>query len=93
MAVTHPVSNIPQDVLMSLSTKVIFGNEMGIELRAIMEYAAQDFTDEPLSMAAPGPDEAIVSSALAPFAVPIRVPLFDDMAANSLGAGQPEQAG
>ena len=79
VAVTQLASVIPRDVLANLSTKVIFGNEMSIERKAIIESAAQDLSEDSRNIAALNPGEAIVSSVFAPFAVLIQVPLFDEL--------------
>lgn len=79
VAVTQLASIIPRDILVNLSTKVIFGNEMNVERKAIIESAAQDLSADSHNIASLNPGEAIISSVFAPFAVPIRVPLFDDL--------------
>lgn len=79
VAVTQLASVIPRDVLTNLSTKVIFGNEMHAERKAIIESAAQDLSEDSRNIASLDPGEAIISSVFAPFAVPVQVPLFDDL--------------
>lgn len=79
VAVTQLASVFPREVLVNLSTKIIFGNEMYDERKAIIASAAQDLSEDSRNIASLDPGEAIVSSVIAPFAVPIRVPLFDDL--------------
>ncbi len=61
-------------------------NEVRIELRnntierkAIMESATQDLSEYSRNTAVLDPGEIIVSSIFAPFVVPIKMPLFEDL--------------
>ena len=89
VAVTQLASVIPDDVLANLSTKIIFGNEMLKERRAIIDAAAQDLSADSRNIASLDPGEAIITSVFAPFAVPIKAPLFDDVV--KAGAKPPQK--
>lgn len=79
VAVTQIASDIPESVMANLSTKVIFGNEAYKERKTIIESAAQDMSKDSRSIATLTPGEAIVTSFHTPFAVPIKVQLFEDL--------------
>lgn len=79
IAITQLASVIPDSVLANLTTKIVFGNHMLKERKAIMESAAQDLSDDSRNIALLEPGEAIVTSVFVPFAIPIMVPLFDDL--------------
>ena len=93
VAVTHNPSMMRRDVLAGFRTKIIFGYKNVIERRAVIESAPQDLSKDYNNMASLNPGEAMVSSLFAPFTVPIRVPLFDDLAGNGREADRPEQPG
>jgi hypothetical protein len=63
-----------------MNTKIILGLEMGPERQAIIESAAQDLSQDDRAIAALDKGEAVVTSTFAPFALPVKVPLFDDLA-------------
>ncbi len=77
IAITQLVSLIPRTILANMNTKIILGNELAIERRAIMESAAQDLSTDDRTIASLDRGEAIVSSNFTRFAVPIQIPLFD----------------
>jgi DNA helicase HerA-like ATPase len=79
VAVTQLTSVIPKDILTNINTKIILGNEMATERRAIIDSAAQDLVDDDRTIASLDKGEAIVTSIFTKFAVPIQVPLFDDL--------------
>ena len=77
-AVTQLTSVIPRDILTNMNTKIILGNEMATERRAIIDSAAQDRSQDDRTIASLDKGEAIVTSIFTRFAVPIQIPLFDD---------------
>lgn len=77
VAITQLTSVIPQMVLTNMNTKIILGNEMVAERRAVMESSAQDLSDEDRTIASLDKGEAIVSSIFTKFAVPIYTPKFE----------------
>lgn len=79
VAVTQLTSVIPRDILTNMNTKIILGNEMATERHAIIDSAAQDLSDDDRNIASLDKGEAIVSSIFTKFAVPIWIPLFDDV--------------
>ncbi|MCD6535738.1 MAG: ATP-binding protein [Thaumarchaeota archaeon] len=78
IAITQLTSVIPRQILANINTKIILGNEMALERRAIIDSAAQDLSKDDRTIASLDRGEAIVSSNFTKFAVPIRVPLFED---------------
>lgn len=83
VAITQLTSVIPQMILTNMNTKIILGNEMVAERRAVMESSAQDLSDEDRTIASLDKGEAIVSSIFTKFAVPIYTPLFDEKVAET----------
>jgi DNA helicase HerA-like ATPase len=83
VAITQLTSVIPQMVLTNMHTKIILGNEMVAERRAVMESSAQDLSDEDRTIASLDKGEAIVSSIFTKFAVPIYTPLFETIVAET----------
>ena len=79
-AITQMASAIPRDIMTNLNTKIILGNEMRAERDHIVGSSAQDLTDDYSAIAALNPGEAIVSSIFVPFAIPVRIPLYDELA-------------
>jgi len=77
IAITQLTSVIPQMVLTNMNTKIILGNEMVAERRAVMESSAQDLSDDDRTIASLDKGEAIVSSIFTKFAVPIYTPKFE----------------
>jgi hypothetical protein len=61
-----------------MNTKIILGNEMGPERRALIESSAQDLNDDYQTIGSLDKGEAIVTSTFTKFAVPISIPLFED---------------
>jgi len=76
--ITQLTSVIPKDILTNMNTKIILGNEMAPERRAIIDSAAQDLADDDRNIASLDKGEAIVSSIFTKFAVPIQIPLFEE---------------
>ena len=80
IAITQVTSAIPRDILTNLNTKIILGNEMSTERRAIIDSAAQDLSQDDRNIASLDKGEAIVTSIFTKFAVPIQIPKFEDYA-------------
>ncbi len=78
IAITQLTSVIPRHILTNINTKIILGNEMAAERRAIIDSAAQDLSQDDRTIASLDKGEAIVSSNFTKFAVPIRIPLFEN---------------
>ena len=78
IAVTQLTSVIPKEILANLSTKIILGNEMQSERRAIIDNACQDLTTEDKTIASLDKGEAIISSMFTKFAVPVAIPDFNE---------------
>jgi len=78
IAITQLASVIPPDILANMNTKIIMGNELLSERHALIGSAAQDLSDDDRNIASLDRGEAIVSSIFTKFAVPIKVPLFED---------------
>ncbi|MFX1344302.1 MAG: ATP-binding protein [Promethearchaeota archaeon] len=79
IALTQLPSLIPREILANMNTKIILGNEMGPERRTLIESSAQDLSDDSQSIASLDIGEAIVTSNFTKFAIPIKIPLFDDL--------------
>lgn len=80
LAITQLVSVIPPEILTNMNTKIILGNEMASERNVIMQSSAQDLSDDNRNIASLDKGEAIVSSIFTKFAVPIKIPLFEEVA-------------
>lgn len=80
VAVTQLTSVIPNTVLANINTKIIFGNEMAAERHAIINSAAQDLTEDYVTIGSLDIGEAIISSIFTKFAIPVQIPLFEDYA-------------
>jgi DNA helicase HerA-like ATPase len=78
LAITQLASVIPRQILTNMNTKIILGNETATERRALMDSAAQDLSDDDRNIASLDRGEAIVSSIFTKFAIPIKIPLFED---------------
>jgi hypothetical protein len=78
-AITQLSSVIPREILANMNTKIILGNEMAPERKAIIESAAQDLSSDDRTIASLDIGEAIVSSNFTKFAVPIQIPLFEEI--------------
>ena len=79
-AVTQLSSVIPKTILANMNTKIVMGNEMKQEREAIIASSSQDLSDDNRNIASLDKGEAIITSIFVPFAMPIKVPLFDEMA-------------
>ncbi len=78
VAITQLPSLIPRQVLANMNTKIILGIEMAPERQAIIESAAQDLSEDGRNIAALDKGEAIITSNFSAFAVPVKIPLFDE---------------
>lgn len=78
-AITQLSSVIPTTILANLNTKIILGNEMAQERQAIIASASQDLSKDDRNIASLDKGEAIISSIFVPFAIPIKIPLFDEL--------------
>jgi len=79
IAITQLSSMIPREILANLNTKIILGNEMSSERKAIIASAAQDLSKDDKMIASLDKGEAIVSSIFTRFAIPIQVDKFEDV--------------
>jgi hypothetical protein len=93
VAISQLTSLIPRAILANMNTKVILGNEMVAERRAVIDSAAQDLSEDNRTIASLDKGEAIVSSIFTKFAVPIQIPLFDDYAAVNPPKARSEKTG
>lgn len=80
VAITQLPSLIPREVLANMNTKIILGIEMAPERAAIIDSAAQDLSDDNRNIASLDRGEAIISSNFSPFALPVKIPLFETIA-------------
>lgn len=78
-AITQLCSMIPRQILANMNTKIILGNEMKEERNAIISSASQDLSHESKIIAGLDRGEAIVSSVFTRFAIPIKIPLFEEI--------------
>lgn len=83
VAITQLPSLIPRDILANLNTKVLLGTELKSERQAIIESAAQDLSQDERAIASLDKGEAIVTSTFTKFAIPIRVPSFEETSASA----------
>jgi len=79
IAITQLSSVIPREILANLNTKIILGNEMSSERKAVISSAAQDLTKDDKMIASLDKGEAIVSSIFTKFAIPIQIDRFEDL--------------
>jgi len=79
IAITQLPSIISREILANMNTKIILGNEMGPERKAIIESAAQDLSDDYQNIGSLDKGEAIITSNFTKFAVPIKISLFSDV--------------
>ncbi|MDA7941256.1 MAG: ATP-binding protein [Nitrosopumilus sp.] len=78
-AITQLTSVIPRTILANMNTKIILGNEMKQEREAIIQSAAQDLSEDDKNIASLDKGEAIITSIFVPFAMPVKIPLFEDL--------------
>lgn len=84
VAITQLPSLIPREILANINTKIILGLEMAPERLAIIESASQDLSDDSRNIASLDKGEAIISSCFSKFAMPIKIPFFDEMVKEQL---------
>lgn len=89
VAITQLSSVIPRSILANMNTKIILGNEMRQEREALMASAAQDLSNDDKNIASLNPGEAIITSVFVPFAIPVKIPLFEDLIARAAGTRPP----
>ncbi|MEM4499754.1 MAG: ATP-binding protein [Candidatus Woesearchaeota archaeon] len=82
IAVTQLPSMIPREILANMNTKVILGIEMAKEREVVIQSSSQDIQELSKSIASLDKGEAIVTSAFLRFAVPIYIPLFEELVRN-----------
>ncbi len=78
-AITQLPSLIPREILANMNTKIILGIEMAPERQSIIESAAQDLSSDNRTIASLDVGEAIISSNFAKFAIPVKIPLFEEL--------------
>lgn len=83
-AITQLPSLIPREILANMNTKIILGIEMKPERTAIIESASQDLSDDDRTIASLDIGEALISSNFSKFAIPIKIPLFEDVVKKDL---------
>lgn len=83
IAITQLTSVIPKTILANMNTKIILGNELSTERKSVIESASQDLSSDDKNIASLDKGEAIISSNFTKFAVPIAIPLFDDIVKGS----------
>jgi uncharacterized protein len=79
-AITQLPSLIPREILANMNTKIILGTEMQPERQAIIDSASQDLSSDSRAIAALDKGEAIITSNFTKFAIPVKIPLFEDYA-------------
>jgi len=79
IAITQLSSMIPREILANLNTKIILGNEMSSERKAIIGSAAQDLSKDDKMIASLDRGEAIISSIFTKFAIPIQIDSFEEL--------------
>ena len=79
IAITQLASMIPREILANMNTKIILGNEMSAERKAIIGSAAQDLSKDDKMIGSLDKGEAIVSSIFTKFAVPIKIDSFEEL--------------
>ena len=78
VAITQLPSLIPKEILSNMNTKIVLGLEMSSERQAVIESAAQDLSDDSRNIASLDKGEAIVTSTFTKFAIPVKIPLFEE---------------
>ena len=80
IAITQLPSLIPRQILANMNTKIILGIEMAAERQAIIDSASQDLSEDSRNIASLDKGEAIITSNFVKFAMPVKIPFFDDFA-------------
>ena len=92
-AITQLTSVIPREILANMNTKIILGNELASERAAIISSAAQDLSTDDKNISSLDIGEAIVSSNFTKFAIPIKIPDFNELAGPAQPQGKKEKIG
>ncbi len=79
IAVTQLPSLIQKELVANMNTKVILGNEAKTEREALINSSPQDLSNEEEEIAQLDVGEGIVTSSFLKMAVPIKVPLFEEV--------------
>ncbi len=79
-AITQLPSLIPREILANMNTKIILGIEMQPERQAIIDSASQDMSSDSRAIAALDKGEAIITSNFTKFAIPVKIPWFEEFA-------------
>ncbi|MCK4555351.1 MAG: ATP-binding protein, partial [Candidatus Aenigmarchaeota archaeon] len=79
LAITQLPSLIPKQILANMNTKIILGLELASERRAVIESASQDLSKSEKTIASLDMGEAIITSNFTKFAVPIKLPHFEEI--------------
>lgn len=79
VAITQLTSVIRKTILANMNTKIILGNELAAERNAIIESASQDLSNDDRTISSMDKGEAIISSNFTKFAIPVKIPLFEDL--------------
>ncbi|MCH8328956.1 MAG: ATP-binding protein [Nanoarchaeota archaeon] len=82
-AITQLPSLIPREILANMNTKIILGIEMKPERTAIIESASQDLSDDDRTIASLDIGEALISSNFSKFAIPVKIPDFEEIVKNT----------
>ena len=93
IAITQLPSLIQRQILANIGTKIILGIEMAPERKAIIESSPQDLSQDDRAIASLDVGEAIVTSTFSKFAVPVKIPLFRDLAAKTRSESPVYQTG
>ena len=83
-AITQLPSLIPREILANMNTKIILGIEMKPERTAIIESASQDLSDDDRTIASLDIGEALISSNFSKFAIPVKIPDFEEIVKKGL---------
>jgi len=83
-AITQLPSLIPREILANMNTKIILGIEMKPERTAIIESASQDLSEDDRTIASLDIGEALISSNFSKFAIPVKIPFFEDIVKKDL---------
>jgi len=92
VAITQLPSLIPREILANMNTKIILGTDMVNERQAIIDSASQDLTSDSRAIASLDKGECIISSNFSRFALPIKIPYFQEWAKKDVDNMQKEQA-
>ncbi|MBI4738439.1 ATP-binding protein [Candidatus Woesearchaeota archaeon] len=82
-AITQLPSLIPRQILANMNTKIILGTEMKAERQAIIESAVHDLSEDDRTIASLDKGEAIITSTFTRFAIPVKIPLFEELVKQS----------